>query len=109
MPKYNVFRVENSAPNYSEHIGLYDAPTAGVAEQHAEAEYGKDTCHMAAELILPQYQIATPLADGAWDVLERFEAYCDEDANEYAEIHWDDQHWYVLDATGRNINGGRDQ
>lgn len=55
---------------------------------------------------LAEYRIAFVKADGSWDVLETFRASDDTAANAYAEQHYGDQEWYVLDAAGRNINGG---
>jgi hypothetical protein len=47
MPKYSVFRVDNSTSN-GDHMGDYEAPTAEAAEQHAEAECGKPWARMVA-------------------------------------------------------------
>jgi hypothetical protein len=55
-----------------------------------------------------EYRIAYPMADGEWDIVDRFAAENDTAANAYAEEHYDGDEWFVLDATGRNINGGRD-
>ena len=55
----------------------------------------------------PEYRIAFAKADGSWDVVETFRAADNDAANEFAEDNYDDQEWYVLDASGRNINGGR--
>lgn len=52
-----------------------------------------------------QYRIAFVKADGSWDVVESFSEHSDADANEYAERHYADKEWYVLDAGGNNING----
>ena len=42
---------------------------------------------------------------GDWDVVEKFTAPNDAAANAYAEQHYADREWYVLDADGQNING----
>ena len=55
---------------------------------------------------LPQYSIAFVMEDGSWDIVEPFHAANDDAANAYAEEHFDGKDWYVLDARGRNINGG---
>ena len=56
------------------------------------------------------YQIAFVIeGTGEFDVVERFQAGDDSDANEYAEREYGDRDWYVLDSQGRNINGGTDQ
>lgn len=56
-----------------------------------------------------EYRVAYVMADGEWDVVDRFMAVDDDAANAYAEEHYDGDEWYVLDPTGRNINGGRNQ
>jgi hypothetical protein len=57
-----------------------------------------------------EYRIAYVAADGSWDVVRTFAATDDDAANAYAaqECEGDDD-WFVLDSTGRNINGGNDQ
>jgi hypothetical protein len=52
-----------------------------------------------------EYAIAFVRTDGEFDVVERFVAADDDAANEYAEANHAGE-WYVLDASGRNINGG---
>ena len=49
MPKFSVFRIDNAAPYNGEHMGEWEAETAGDAERMAEAEFGKETCHMWAD------------------------------------------------------------
>lgn len=44
-------------------------------------------------------------SDGEFVVAHRFLALDDESANAYAEERYGDEDWYVLDSTGRNING----
>jgi transglutaminase-like putative cysteine protease len=56
-----------------------------------------------------EYRIAFVRADGEFDVVDRFMAVDDAGANAYAETYYAGQEWYVLDSTGRNINGGRNQ
>ena len=56
-----------------------------------------------------EYRIAFVLADGEFDVVDRFMAVDDAGANAYAETYYAGQEWFVLDRDGRNINGGRDQ
>jgi hypothetical protein len=50
------------------------------------------------------YEIAIPEGDG-WHVLEGIRVADDEAANAYAEQHYPNHEWYVLDADGNNING----
>jgi hypothetical protein len=40
-----------------------------------------------------------------WHVLESIRATDGAAANAYAEQHYADREWYVLDADGENING----
>lgn len=54
-----------------------------------------------------EYRIAYACENGEWDIVDRFMAVDDDGANAYAEEHYDGDEWYVLDANGRNINGGR--
>ena len=56
-----------------------------------------------------EYRIAYPMTNGEWDVVDTFLASDDAAANHYAETHYTGDEWFVLDGTGRNINGGRDQ
>jgi hypothetical protein len=53
-----------------------------------------------------EYRIAYAIGNGEWDVVDRFLALDDAGANAYAEQYYDGYEWYVLDNTGRNINGG---
>ena len=54
-----------------------------------------------------EYRIAFVIRDGDWDVAETFTAANDDAANEYAEENYsDNEWWFVLDASGKNINGG---
>lgn len=58
------------------------------------------------------YSIAYATTSGEWDIVESFAAISDADANAYAEQNYSNRlspsndEWYVLDSTGRNINGG---
>ena len=54
----------------------------------------------------PQYSIAFTTESGDFDVVENFHAWTDQDANDYAEANYADKEWFVLNATGKNINGG---
>ena len=53
-----------------------------------------------------EYQIAFVMADGEWDEVETFMAANDDAANEYAEENYSDKEWFVLNSSGKNINGG---
>lgn len=51
------------------------------------------------------YSVAFVKADGSWDIVQTFVAADDDSANAWAEQHYADQEWCVLDASGNNING----
>ena len=54
-----------------------------------------------------EYRIAFVIRDGDWDVAETFTAANDDAANQYAEENYaDNDWWFVLNAAGKNINGG---
>lgn len=55
-----------------------------------------------------EYRIAYLREDGSWDIVQAFLAAGDNEANAYAEENCHNDDWYVLDAAGRNINGGID-
>lgn len=50
------------------------------------------------------YIIAYRTESGEWDMVERFRAASDADANEYAAASQQNEDWYVLDWQGCNIN-----
>ena len=52
------------------------------------------------------YFIAYAMTSGEWDIVDSFAATDDADANAYAEQHYTGDEWFVLDSTGKNINGG---
>lgn len=85
----------------------------GLTPTHAgHAGQTKETENMTADQFASEdatYRVAFALADGRFDVVEEFAACDTEAANAYAERRYAGQEWYVLDADGRNINGGRDQ
>ena len=63
-----------------------------------------------------EYRIAFLVGDGDWEVAETFAAVNDDAANEYAEENYSENAkdrellispWlFVLNAAGKNINGG---
>lgn len=57
---------------------------------------------------LPEYRIAFVLESGGWDVAETFHAANDDAARSYCESEYGENDVFVLDRTGRNINGGVD-
>ena len=54
----------------------------------------------------PQYTIAFVTESGDWDEVEQFHVWTDKDANDYAEAKYAGREWFVLNAAGKNINGG---
>ena len=56
-----------------------------------------------------EYKVAFVREDAGWDIVKTFWALNDEAANRAAGILYEGTEWYVLDASGRNINGGHDQ
>jgi hypothetical protein len=53
----------------------------------------------------PTYRIAFVSANGDFEIVEEFDACDDEAANDYAEQHYGDKEWLVLNADGQNISG----
>ena len=51
------------------------------------------------------YLIAEVLGTGDWGILEEFQAQDDTAANAYADDHYSQIEWYVLDQDQDNING----
>ena len=89
----NVFGYDLSSTDRSR----VDAMTA--VEATAECE------KMVRDAGVNQYRIAFVKADGSWDVVESFGETSHADANEYAERHYAGKEWFVIDASGNNING----
>ena len=57
------------------------------------------------EPVLSDYSVALVNdSDGSFDIIERFTASDDATANAYAEQHYPEDEWFVLDEQGRNIN-----
>ena len=57
------------------------------------------------EPVLSDYSVALVNgSDGSFEVIEQFTAENDEAANAYAEQHYPEDEWFVLDEQGRNIN-----
>ena len=56
---------------------------------------------------MSEYQIVTmDGGTGDWNApIETFQAANDSDANAYAEAHYPDLEWYILNGSGENING----
>jgi hypothetical protein len=57
------------------------------------------------EEVMETYLIAECLNTGDWGIIEEFQSKDDEAANAYAEEHYSDIEWYVLDKDKVNING----
>jgi len=76
--------------------------------RHMQPEEAADHLLSLWESSQPEYRIAFVRENGGWDVVETFHASDDDAANAHAEEHYGEQEWYVLDHTGKNINGGVD-
>jgi len=64
----------------------------------------------AAEKIEKEYQIAfVNSCSGEFEVVQVFTADGGDAANDFAEKAHPGGEWYVLDAMGRNINGGEEE
>ena len=59
------------------------------------------------ETYTSEYLIAIPEGENSdkWHVLETIRAIDDQAANAYAEQHYQEHEWYVLNAAGKNVNG----
>lgn len=55
-----------------------------------------------------QYRIAVVGTNGEFEVIDTVACRDDADANAYAARYYGECEWFVLDAAGRNINGGVD-
>jgi hypothetical protein len=52
------------------------------------------------------YSVAVVRTDGEFEIIDRFTAMSNDEANDYAAKHHPNVEWYVLNCTGKNINGG---
>lgn len=52
------------------------------------------------------YSVAVVRTDGEFEIIDRFTAMSNDEANDYAAKHHANVEWYVLNCTGKNINGG---
>jgi hypothetical protein len=53
-----------------------------------------------------EYRVAFVRADGEFDVVYRFLAMNEDDANAHAEERFGDAEWFLLDRDNQNVNGG---
>ena len=58
--------------------------------------------------VASKYRIAFVRENGGWDVVETFHAENDDAARSYCESEYGENDVFVLDHTGRNIDGGVD-
>ena len=65
-------------------------------------------CGGRADAGEPEYRVAFVRENGDWDVVETFTAADDDAARDYAESQHGENDVFVLDHTGRNIDGGVD-
>jgi len=96
-----LFRLPYSPP------GALPGGGEGTTEDDAMVKITLEGELTLLDLQAREYRIAFMLeSDGSFEVVERFMAVNDGGANAYAETYYGDREWYVLDDTGRNINGG---
>ena len=85
---------------------IEEAIAAGKQSLKIELSDRSVAAKITWDIVEPEYRIAFPMESGEWDVVEAFTAESNDDANEYAEKNYADKEWFVLDACGKNINGG---
>jgi len=86
-----------------------ETPAIDAADATRGPVATRSCCHCCGEAVQSEYRIAYAAGSGEWDVVDTFTATDDDAANAFAEATYAGDEWYVLDANGRNINGGRDQ
>ena len=113
MDKIITSEIETEAAIYAEGttytkaniIAEYRAHVRRAAEDGVEHQDIQRFCEQVLCIGQTEYQIAFAKTDGSWDIVETFLAINDAAANEYAEQHYANQDWYVLDSSGNNVNG----
>lgn len=98
--------IETEAALYAEGSKYTKEDILKAYRQHPEQIDIQRFCEDVLGIALHEYQIAFVKADGAFDVVQTLLASSDAEANDYAEHAYAGREWYVLDANGRNINGG---
>jgi len=105
--------MNNITPEIESEAAMYAAGTKyakgdilAAYRQHAEEIDIQRFCEQVLGIAADSnYSIAFMKTDGSFDVVQAFTAENDHAANEYAEQNYAGQEWYVLDASGNNING----
>lgn len=99
--------IESEAAIYAAGTNYTKADIIAAYRQHGDEidiqRFCEDVLGIASDA---NYSIAFMSTDGSFDIVQAFTAGNDDAANEYAEQNYAGQEWYVLDANGRNINGG---
>lgn len=98
------------AGDQSESENVYELIEEAIADgkQSLKVELSdrSDAAKITWDIVEPQYRVAFVMGSGEWDVVETFTAAGDDAANAYAEEIYADKEWFVLNASGKNINGG---
>ena len=94
---------EGTPWNAQEIVALYRDYLGETSEPKGMAGFCESVLKIPID---PQYSIAFAMESGDFDVVEKFHAWTDQDANDYADANYADKEWFVLNATGKNINGG---
>lgn len=98
--------IETEAALYAEGTKYTKADILKAYRQHPEEIDIQRFCEEVLGIGQREYQIAFVRADGSFEVVQNLLAGNDAEANDYAEHAYAGREWYVLDANGRNINGG---
>ena len=98
--------IETEAAIYAEGTKYTKADILKAYRQHPEEIDIQRFCEEVLGIAQREYQIAFVKADGSFDVVQRLLAGSDKEANDYASHAYAGQEWFVLDDSGRNINGG---
>ena len=108
------------AVTFTQRGGLWHAHAALLPNPHRHlrvarqivarrlAKIASDAAVAVAYSDQPEYRVAFANANGDWDVVETFHAANDDAARDYAESQHGENDVFVLDHTGRNIDGGVD-
>lgn len=83
---------------------LEDAPTQKDFDAVAAVLDASTPEQISAAIEENTYYIAYQRESGKFEIVEDFTAKSDESANAYAEQHFANDDWYVLDSNKQNIN-----
>jgi hypothetical protein len=98
--------IETEAALYAEGTKYTKADILKAYREHHQPVHIQWFCEEVLGIGQREYRIAFVKEDGSFDVVQRLLAGNDAEANDYAEHAYAGQEWFVLDESGRNINGG---